>query len=307
MTKSTRNLLIIFVVLVIVVYFFFRSKDVYRTEKIEEKFFTADSIKIEKIEIIKPKESITLERVGSNWLVTKPVNYPADTTAVAQMLSNLQNYRIDGPSVSNKPDTAGKYIDSTNNTLVNVYQEGKQIGSIVIGKMAPGGNDSYVKKTPDSKEIYIAAKLNSSNFNKPLRDFRNKRMFSVQSFTINKIHFKSDDSLKYEFTAEKDTTGKWWIGQDSINSNTMLGFTNLLANFNTEDFIDSAVTQLPPPSYIMTIEGSQPVTLILYKQKTDPVKYIMQVSGQNQLFACSASFATMFIKQRKDFIPEPPK
>lgn len=305
MTKSTRNLLVIFVVLIIVVYFFFSKKEIERTESIEEKFFTADSNKIEKIEIIKPNESITLEKVGSNWMVTKPVNYPADTTAIAQMLSNLQNYKIDGPSVSNKPDTAGKYIDSTNNTLVIVHQEGKQLGSIVIGKMAPGGNDSYVKKTPDAKEIYIAAKLNNSNFNKPLKDFRNKQMFSIQSFTIDRIHFKSDDSLKYEFTAVKDTTGKWWIGADSINSNTMLGFTNLLANFNTEDFLDSAVTEFPPPSYTITIEGSQPLSLVLYRKRgTDPVKYIMQVSGKNQLFECSASFATMFIKQRKDFVPE---
>jgi uncharacterized protein DUF4340/MFS transporter len=303
MNKSTRNLLIVFVVLVIIVYLFFRGKDVQRTENVEEKFFKVDSAKIEKIEIVKKDETITLEKVGGNWMVTKPVNYPADTTAISQMLSNLQNYKIES-IISSNPEKASNYMDSLSNPQIVVYQEGKQAGSLILGKQASGGNDSYVKKTPDSKEIYLASKLNGSNFTKPLREFRNKQIFSIQGFTVNKITFKSDDSLKYEFTMVKDTTGKWWIGQDSVPSNNAMGFTNLLANFNTEDFKDTVITQFPPPSYTITITGNQNTVINLYKEKTETVKYIMQVSGKNQLFECSASFATMFIKQKKDFIPE---
>ena len=105
MNKSTRNLLIVFVVLAVVVYLFFRGKDIQRTENIEEKFFKADSAKIEKIEIIKKDETITLEKVGGNWMVTKPVNYPADTTAISQILSNLQNYKIES-IISSNPEKA---------------------------------------------------------------------------------------------------------------------------------------------------------------------------------------------------------
>ena len=303
MNKSTRNLLIVFVILVVVVYLFFSRKERITTENVEEKFFKADSAKIEKIEIIKPNETIVLEKTGVNWMVTKPVNYPADTTVLAQMLSSLQNYRIES-IISSNPEKASNYMDSLSNPQISVYQDGKQLGSFILGKQANGGSDSYVKKTPDAKEIYLATKLNGMNFTKPLRDYRNKQILSIQSFMINKITFKSDDSLKYEFTMVKDTTGKWWIGQDSVSSNNAAGFINLLANFNTEDFKDSVITQFPPPVYTITISGNQNTVINLYKEKTEPVKYIMQVSGKNQLFECSASFATMFIKQRKDFIPE---
>jgi hypothetical protein len=218
------------------------------------------------------------------------------------MLSDLQNYKIES-RVSVNPKNVSTYIDSVNNTIVSVYQEGKQLGSIFLGKAATGGTDAYVKKSADEKEIYLASKLNISNFTKPLKDYRNKQMFSIQSFMINKITFKSDDSLKYEYTMEKDTTGKWWIGQDSVAFNTALGFTNLLANFNTEDFKDSVITQFPPPVYTITITGNQNLVLNLYKEETEPVKYIMRVSGKDQLFECTAAFASMFIKQRKDFVP----
>ncbi len=304
MNKSTRNLLIVFVILAVVVYLFFSRKDKITTENIEEKFFKADSAKIEKVEIVKPAETIVLEKVGSNWMVTKPVNYPADTTAVAQILSNLQNYKIES-IISSNPEKASNYMDSTGNTVVTVYQEGKQLGSFILGKMASGANDSYVKKSADSKDIYLASMLNQANFTKPLKEYRNKQIFSVQSFMVNKITFKSDDSLKYEFSMVKDTTGKWWIGLDSVSSNNATGFTNLLQNFNTEDFKDSVVTQFPAPAFTITISGNQNIVVNLYKEpNTSPVKYLMQVSGKNQLFECSSGFAAMFLKQRKDFIPE---
>lgn len=305
MNKSTRNLLIIFLVLVVIVYFFFRGKDKISTQKVDEKLFEADSSKIEKVEIIKTGGTIVLEKIGGTWMVTAPVNHPADTTAITPILSNLKNFKIES-EISSNPAKYSTYLDSVNNTRVNVYQEGKMIGTFILGKSAMGGDNSYIQKEP-GKEIFLASKLMQTNFTKAVKDFRNKLMFSVPSFQINSITFKSDDSLKYEFKMQKDTTGRWFIGADSIAKNTADGFLNLLANFNTEDFIDSVVTQFPAPSFTITIAGAVNLTVNMYKQKTDPVKYIMQVTNSKQLYECTASFATMFLKQRKDFIPEPPK
>ena len=63
MNKSTRNLLIVFVILLAVVYIFFKGKDRINTQSVQEKLFTADSSKIDKIEIDKTNGSITLEKV----------------------------------------------------------------------------------------------------------------------------------------------------------------------------------------------------------------------------------------------------
>ena len=51
-------------------------------------FLQHDSSKIEKIEIVKNSEAITLEKVNGVWMMTKPANYPADTSAIFPMLFN---------------------------------------------------------------------------------------------------------------------------------------------------------------------------------------------------------------------------
>jgi len=88
----------------------------------------------------------------------------------------------------------------------------------------------------------------------------------------------------------------------------MDGFLNLMANFNTEDFIDSTITTFPTPTYTVTIHGmTQPVTINLYKMAVTPVNYMVQVSNSTQLYKMSEAMARNVMKLKKDFIPEPPK
>ena len=306
MNKSTRNLLIVFVILLAVVYIFFKGKDRINTQSVQEKLFTADSSKIDKIEIDKTNGSITLEKVDGVWQVTKPVVYPADTNAITPILGNLQNFTIESITSTN-PEKFNNYLDTVNNTHVTVYQEGKKLGDFILGKYALSYLNSYIKK-PDENRILLATNLNQSMFTKPLKDFRNKIIFSLPTLALNKIEFRSTDSNHVNFDAVKDSTGRWFIGSDSIPHTNIEGFLNNMANFTTEDFIDSAVTQFPEPTYTINLFGAaQPVTINLYKMDVMPVEYMVKASNNNQLFKFSESMARNLMKKRTDFIPPPPK
>jgi hypothetical protein len=306
MNKSTRNLLIVFVILAVIVFVFFKGKDRITTQSVEEKLFTADSSKIDKIEIVKTGEEITLEKVNGIWQITRPVVYPADTLAVYPILGNLQNFKIESITSTN-PEKFSNYLDTVNNTKITVYQEGNNLGTFELGKYALSYANSYIKK-PDENKILLATNLNQALFVKPLKDFRNKIIFQLQSFGIDKIHFKSTDSNNVDFTTVKDSLGKWYIGADSIPTGNMDGFLNMMANFTTEDFLDSAVTAFPEPAYTITISGvTQPTVINLYKMDTTPVNYFLQVSNNNQLFKMSEGMARGLMKLRTDFIPAPVK
>jgi hypothetical protein len=306
MNKSTRNLLIVFVILVAIVYIFFKGKDKINTQNVQEKLFTADSSKIDKIQIDKTDGSITLEKVNGTWQVSKPVVYPADTNAITPILGNLQNFTIESITSTN-PEKFNNYLDTVNNTHVTVYQEGKELGDFILGKYALSYLNSYIKK-PNENRILLASNLNQSLFTKPLKDFRNKIIFSLPTLALNKIEFRSTDSNRVNFDAVKDSTGRWFIGSDSIPHANIEGFLNNMANFTTEDFIDSNVTQFPEPTYSITLLGGpQPVTINLYKMDTTPVNYMLKTNDNNQLFKFSESMAHNLMKKRTDFIPPPPK
>lgn len=306
MNKSTRNLLIIFVILAAIVYLFFMRKEKISTENIKEKLFTADSSKIDKIEIVRTDISITLEKVNGQWMVTKPVNYQADTTSVCPILGNLQDFKIESVT-SEKPENFHNYLDSALHPVVTAYQGGKQLGTFEVGKYAISYSNAYIK-LPNENRILLASNLTSNNFTKPFKDFRYKVITSIPTPGITKVVFKSTDSNKVDFTATKDTSGRWFIGSDSIPKNNMDGFTNSLANFMTEDFKDTVPATFPVPTYTLTVYSPQPVTINFYKDTTStPNSYTVQVSNIKQLFKFSDSFAANMMKKKKDFIPEPPK
>jgi hypothetical protein len=303
MNKSIRILLIVFVALVAVYFLFFRNTERVSTEKIDAKLFVADSTKIDKIEIVKNTESITLEKLNGVWNVTKPVNYLADTVAVYPMLSDLKNFMVESVASENQ-EKFNNYLDSVNNAHVSTYQEGKLLGTFIVGKDQSFGN-TYIKK-PDESRILLASKITGSNFTKPLKDYRNKLMLTLSSFGINKMEFKSTDSNKVDFTAVRDSVNKWSIAGDTVGSSLIEGTLNMLSNLNAEDFKDTTMTVFPEPTYTLTVYSTtgQTTVINLYEEAGSvPHSFICQVSGNPQLFRIFDGLAGQIMKKKKDFIP----
>ncbi|HEY3251322.1 MAG TPA: DUF4340 domain-containing protein [Ignavibacteria bacterium] len=309
MNKSTRTLLIIFALLAVIYFLFFRSKERVSTDKIDAKLFVADSSKIDKIELIRKTDAVTLEKLNGVWRITKPIDYPADTNAVYPMLGNLKNFRIEDEA-SRNPAKFNEYLDTAYNTQVITYQEGKMLGTFILGKTASSFDVSYIKK-PDEERILRASSISSANFNKPVKDFRNKLIASIPSKLSNKITFKSTDTNNVDFTAVKDSTGKWWVASDSVTSTNMDGFLNMFDNWNTEDFKDTTMTIFPAPTYTLSFYGPfnpSPMTINLYHEpNSSPNAFIVQVTGVQQLFRFFDGMASQVMKKKKDFVPEPPK
>jgi uncharacterized protein DUF4340 len=306
MNKSTKTLLVIFALLAVIYFLFFRTKERVSTEKIDAKLFVADSSKIDKIEMVRKTDAVTLEKVNGVWMVTKPVNYPADTSAVYPMLKDLKNFKVEDVASSN-PAKFGEYLDSAWNSQITVYQEGKNLGTFILGKTASSFDVSYIKK-PDEERILRATNIAVTSFNKAVKDFRNKHITSIATKLANKITFKSTDSNKVDFTAVKDSTNKWFVDKDSISSSAMDGFLNMFENFNAEDFKDSTITTFPVPSYTLTFYGAfnQIAVNLYHEPNSNPNAYMVQVTGIPQLFRVFDGVAAQIMKKRSDLIPPPP-
>lgn len=307
MNKSTRTLLIIFALLAVIYFLFFRTKDRVSTDKIDAKLFVADSTKIDKIEMVRKSDAVTLEKVNGIWMVTKPVNYPADTAAVYPMLKDLKNFMIEDEASKN-PAKFSEFLDTAFNSQITVFQEGKLLGTFILGKTASSFDVSYIKK-PEEERILRASSIATANFNKFVKDFRNKHITSIATRLTNKLTFKSTDSNNVDFTAVKDSTQKWYIGADSVSTSVMDGFLNMFENFNAEDFKDTTITSFPVPTYTLSFFGSfNQITINLYHEPNSaPNAYMVQVSGIPQLFRVFDGLAAQIMKKKKDFIPEAPK
>ncbi|MCX7877004.1 MAG: DUF4340 domain-containing protein [Ignavibacteria bacterium] len=306
MSKQIKILLAVFAVLIAVYFLFFRTGERVSTEKIDAKLFVADSSKIDKIEIVKNNETIVLEKQGDKWKISKPIDYPADTNAVYPMLKDLKNFIIESVASEN-PSKFSNFIDSANNTQVSTYQEGKLLGTFILGK-AQGFQNAYVKR-PEENRVLLASNISPFNFNKQLKDFRNKHVVSIVPITVSRVDFKSTDSNNVNFSAIKDSLGVWRIDGDSVATSLMDGYLNTFSNLNAEDFKDTVMTEFPVPTYTLTIYSPAGQTVInLYHEKgSSPNSFICQVSGVNQLFRFFDGMAGQIMKKKKDFITEKKK
>lgn len=304
MNKNIKILLAVFAVLIAVYFLFFRSGEKVSTEKIDAKLFVADSSKIDKIEIVKNSESITFEKQNNQWKITKPITYNADTSAVYAMLKDLKNFMLESVASENPAKFSG-YLDSVNNSKVTTYQEGKLLGTFILGK-AQANDNTYIQK-PDENRILLASKLTAGNFTKQLKDYRDKSVISISPFAVNKITFKSTDSNNVDFTAAKDSLNIWRVAGDSVSTSVMDGFLKMFENLKAEDFKDTVMTTFPVPTYTLTLGGpSQSTVINLYKENSEPPAFIFQVSGVNQLFRFFAGMAGQLMKKKADLIPPKP-
>lgn len=303
--KNKKNIYIlsgILIVLLALAYFVTAEKGPKTTTyKLEEKIIKVDSAKTDKLEINYKSSKLVMQKSGGNWNVVQPVIYTASLVHVANALSSLQNYKISS-KVSDNPGNKDRFgFNDTNYIKVTVYQEGQLTGSILIGKEGPGAGQTYVKKT-EGNEIFLADEFVYTNFYKSdLSEWREKQIFSISKPNVKEISLVSkDDNL----TIKLDTAGHFYLGKDTISTTTMDGILNLLQNYNTQYFKDTTVSEQSVPDFTARITADVLKELRFYKYKEDDKnpRYLLKVSGNNQVFDVDLNFVKMLFKTRKELL-----
>ncbi len=302
--KKKNNLYIyglVFVALIAVAYFVMRdTTGEKKTLKLSEKLFAIDSLAVDKLEFERNGKKIVLEKKGNLWNVTSPVLYTANQQFVNSAVSNLKNYKISS-IVSDNPNNKDFFgFNDTNLTKLSVYQNGTLSGLLFIGNATPGPSQTYIKKS-DAKEVYLAENFLYNNFVKTdLTEWRDKAIISIPRNSIKSIDFSGD---KENYTVTQDTTGKCYVGKDSVVSSVFDGILNMLQNFNTQNFKDTTISADTKSLYSARVSWNKDTEFRFFKYGDDASKkFLMVVSGISQVFEVDENFVKMFIRPRKEVL-----
>jgi hypothetical protein len=297
--KKTYILAAVLLVLVVVVILISDRGTKTTTEKnFEKQFFKVDSALVDKIEFEHQGKKITIVKSGIEWLMTEPVNYPTQPGFIQNSISNLKNYQL-ASIVSKNADNKSLYGFNDSTTVkVTVYQGGAQLGSFLVGGAGRGASQSFLKKI-DSDEIYLADDFLSNNFAKTVNDWRSKFIISITKGNVKSIEFTGKDNFK----AIRDTAnGKFFIGKDSVNAPIFEGVLNLLNNFNTQTFYDSALSPTLKPTSTVIIDWGKITEFKFYPVDEKVDNYYIKVSDINQIFKVERGFAENLIKSKADLL-----
>ena len=263
-----------------------------------EQLFKVDSALVDKIEIEQKGKKITLSKMAVEWRITEPIDYSAYQQFIQTMLSDLKNYKLES-IVSSNPEKKEKYGFTDSEVVkVSVYQGNELMGEFIVGSASTGPSQTFIKKI-DSDDIYLTDGLLRNNFVKTnLDEWRDKLILSIPKGNINSIEYITPGE---NFKAVKDSTGKFYVGQDSVNSTVFDGILNLLQNFNTQRFKDTVFSKDTKFDKTVNVDWGKLTEINFLKmQDTLMTNYYIKVSDNNQIFEVDEGFTNNLIKTRKE-------
>ena len=300
--KNKKNLVYLIIALIVLVAAaILLNLDSGSSYKMKTKFFTVDSANVDKIELEKNGKKIILEKKGIGWQLTAPIQYIAYQPFVATALGELKNMKLISIASKN-PDNKDKYgFGDTSVTKVSVYQSGNLLGSFLLGIPLSSAAQMYAKDI-NGTEIYVADGIVGTTIVKGefINEWRDKKMLSLSKSTIKSVKLiQGVDS--FEITI--DSTGKYSIGKDSVNSSQAEGVVNLFQDFNTQTYKDTIIGSDLKADYSIEIKADKDYVINFYQygDKENP-RFMIKISGNDQIFDIDKNFFGTIFKKRKDLI-----
>ncbi len=293
MKRSTLVQLGILVGLAIAAFFVLRRPGEISSSGVSDQVLVSfDSSAVDRIDLGSPTTHVSLQRDGGRWMLAAPLRYPADEPAVKALLEKAGHLQL-GTVVSSNPEKQGLFqVDSTG-TLVRIYERGSQKAAFIVGKPGSSFTDTFVRRE-NSHDVYLASGMLSYTFSKPVKEWRDKSIFKTDQATIRSVRFRYGDTT----FALTNNDSLWNVDRDSASPSAVRGFLSALANFQTDDFVDSSVATLPKLRASLDIDGTQ----IRFYWRKDGNKYLVQTSQTPQLFEVQNWRASQILKKKKDFL-----
>lgn len=263
----------------------------------EKKLFEIDSLKVDKIEIKDKNGDIILSKASGEWMVEQPYKYKTLSASIENMISNLKNLQLESIVSTNpaKKDTYG--FKDGDAAEVTVFEGGAPKGKFLIGGTS-SGTSAYIKKI-DSDNIYIANNIDRNNFIKSSPDdWKDKNIVSIPKQTVKSIEYISGAE---SFLVKGDSTGKFHIGADSVGK-AFDGILNLLQNFQTMSFKDTSLSEQTAFNEKVIVDWGPKTEMKFLKIESTPPKYLLQVTGDNQIYEMDENYAKNILKTKKEIL-----
>jgi flagellar basal body-associated protein FliL len=293
MKKSTYILIALLIVLAGVAYLVtMKPGEKSISTEAGEAFVKIDSLAVDKIEIEAPASSVTLEKKGVEWFLQAPIAYRADQSNVANAIQQIKAMQVRNIVSSNQQKHGLFQVDSTG-TQVVVYEKGAQKASFVLGKTGPTFSDLYARLT-GSNDVVLVGGAQAYVFNRPIKEWRDRTIFSSPKETIRHVEFQFGDTT-FALTFQDST---WNVGKDSVDASAVETLISSLSKFECDEFLDSIPSPRPKLTAQITVAGTQ----IRFHHLKETAKYVVQTSASPQWFEVQPWRADQVLKRKKELV-----
>ena len=293
MKKSSISLIVILILLAVVTYFVMqRPGERSSPGESGQMLVHFDSSAIDRIELRDPAGEIVIEKTGGPWHLTSPLNYPADSGLIVNVLNQANRIELKNV-VSSNPEKQSLFQVDSAGVHVRLTAQGVEKAAFIIGKPSSTFSETYVRRD-GSPDVYLAEGYLQGTFKRKANDLRDKTIFKTDAAGVTRVTYHYGDTT---FTlALNDSV--WQIGKANANAAVVRPLLQALANIQADDFIDSAMA---PGKAVVAIDLAGTQVRLFRDAKGG--RYLIQTSSSPQWFTSSDWRVQSIIKRQKDLLP----
>jgi len=275
-------------------YLYFVEIPTAEKEAKKDKLVSVDKDAVTGIVLAYPDRTIELHKADKGWRLVKPVDAPADDGAVRSLLTTLTDTQVQKTLDEAPSDLAPFGLDRPSPLVTLAVASGTAPPAIAIGKNAPIGGKTYVRKGEEPK-IYLTATSLTFSLNKQPKDLRDKEVMHFQDDEVQRVDITHEDG-KTTSLVRKDKDA-WTVepGDHPADATEARSYLSSLRATRAVDFPDDAPADLAKyglvkPRLAITVatgkDGAETQTLLIGGETTQ--------GTQKQLYAKRANAPTVY-------------
>jgi len=226
--------------------------------------FKADDVT--EVSLVYGDHEIVVKKSGDNWQLAKPIEVAADATTAKNLASAIADCEVKKTLTEKATDLAPYGLDNPF-VKVTVKLGAKEMPTILVGKNAPVGFSTYIKRADEDK-VLLTGSAFRSGMDKKVKDLRDKTILNFADKDVQKIELHGEG--KDITLAQKDDT--WSIERPTAypaDAATMRSFLSTLRSLRAVDFPD------PPPDPTAYGFDTPRLKLTLYLGKDNAEKDVI--------------------------------
>jgi hypothetical protein len=217
--------------------------------------------------VVSPKRRVRLEKLGDEWRLREPIDYPADASIVSSTLGSLANLSSDRRLAAGEVDLAEYGLDDPAAEVTLTLDDGSDI-SFTVGDEMPLGSKRPVMVDAGG-EIAIVPGWFIDDLERDVDDWRSREVMNVRADQVASIEIEAGDDTIRAVRVGRD----WQLlspVKDLADRDHLEGLVSDLDALRIEEFLDSgvdpAVLGLDAPEYSVMVvrsDGEEPLRLDL--------------------------------------------
>ncbi|MDI6732929.1 MAG: DUF4340 domain-containing protein [Planctomycetota bacterium] len=236
-----------------------------------KKIFDTNTYDISMLKLVRPQQTIELQKIDDEWRITGPVSEKAEQTKIRDILSQMSTLSVStfvADMGSNNIIPSPSRLSGNETDLIRYGLDRPELKVIVpdplvvseanlkdstksetlwLGRESETYKDQFIGWKEGSQTIFTIDKNSYEILTTPLNNIRSKKFFELTPAQVNKIEIKYKQ--KVVVTLNKDADNKWQFVYPSM---TVTGsapydvdsFIEKLNTYNIEQFVADTTTDL---------------------------------------------------------------